>query len=296
MRRREKTITCSIFSKKSSRIVFRTSIFFAGVVWSFAICFTMLLILICLQRSPSPRPVISCIAPITFPKIRLPSFRPWDITPRRNSPCLRTSGSPTRPRSTKSISNMHATAARNASLIISSTVTMKKPIPHMKSRDVSGTDARDVSSAIPPTGSMVKPCRNFTVPLWKRSSIEYSKRQGYNVVEEWECDVRWELYQNEGLFRSFPHCRAVRAASCLVRRSNQCGQAVPLLSRRQENQVRRFYKPLPPRTVPRPYRPVTPRSLPKILMRMFSMMRNIAKYTNERNSDQTHEERLSCCL
>ena len=182
------------------------SIFFARV-WSFAICFTMLPILIRLQRSPSPRPVISCIAPITFPKIRLPSFRPWDITPRRNSPCLLTSGSHTRPRSTKSISNMHATAARNASLIIPSTVTTKKPILHMKSRDVSGTDARDVSSAMAPTGSMVKPCRNFTVPLWKRSSIEYLKRQGYNVVEVWECDVRWELNQNEEMKDYFNHFR-----------------------------------------------------------------------------------------
>ena len=67
----------------------------------------------CLERSPSPRPVISCTAPTTFSKIRLAQFRPWDIPLRRNSPCLRTNGYRIRPRSAKSTFNTHATDARN---------------------------------------------------------------------------------------------------------------------------------------------------------------------------------------
>ena len=85
--------------------------------------------------------------PITFPKIRLASFRPWDIPPRRNSLCLRTNGYRIRPRSAKFIFNTHATAARNASVIISSTVITKKRILRSKSTAVSGADARNVTPA-----------------------------------------------------------------------------------------------------------------------------------------------------
>ena len=35
--------------------------------------------------------------------------------------------------------------------------------------------------------------------------IEYLKRQGYNVVEVWGCDVNWELNQNKDVKRYFDH-------------------------------------------------------------------------------------------
>ena len=35
--------------------------------------------------------------------------------------------------------------------------------------------------------------------------IEYLRRQGYNVVEIWECDVNRELEQNEDMKHYFDH-------------------------------------------------------------------------------------------
>ena len=100
-------------------------------------------------RMPLPRPVILCSSPTTFSKIRLASFRPWDIPLRRNSPGLRTDGYCIRPRSAKSIFNTHATVARNASVIISWTVITRKRIRRSKSMAVSGMDARNVTLARP---------------------------------------------------------------------------------------------------------------------------------------------------
>ena len=66
--------TFSISKKRLSRTVVPTLIFPNGVVWSFTNCFTTSPTSICSGCSPSPRPAISCIAPITSPKIRSPSF------------------------------------------------------------------------------------------------------------------------------------------------------------------------------------------------------------------------------
>ena len=43
--------------------------------------------------------------------------------------------------------------------------------------------------------------------------------------------------RDEVLFRSSPYCRAVRATSRPVRRSNQCGQIAALLPGRRTNPV-----------------------------------------------------------
>ena len=70
-------------------------------------------------RTPHHRLVLSsCIAPTTFPKIRSASFHRWDVAPRTISRCLRTNGCRRRPITTKSISNTHATVARNANYLL----------------------------------------------------------------------------------------------------------------------------------------------------------------------------------
>ena len=81
------------------------------VAWNFAICFTTSPASIRLGRLPSPRPAISCIAPTTFPKIRLASFHQWDIG---TNLYLRTNGCGR----TKSISNTYITVVSNAKVAI----------------------------------------------------------------------------------------------------------------------------------------------------------------------------------
>ena len=125
-----------------------TSIFSGGVAWSFANCFTTSRTSIRSERSPSPQPVISCIAPITFPKIRSPSFHPWDIAQRTSNRCLPINGCRTRPKRTKFAFSTRVTAARNVSAPICSTSTIKKRTQRMKFTIVSGADARDVTPAI----------------------------------------------------------------------------------------------------------------------------------------------------
>ena len=102
-----------------------------------------------LQHSPSPRPAISCIARTTFQKIRSLLFHRWDIAPRTNNLCLHINGSRTRPKRTKHIFSTHATVARNVLVPICLTAITKKPIRRTKSMAVSGTDAQNVTLAIP---------------------------------------------------------------------------------------------------------------------------------------------------
>ena len=102
----------STSKKKSSPIVVPTSIFSNGVPWNFANCFITSLTSICLQHSLLCQHAISFIAPITFLKIRSPSFCLWDIAPRTNNRCLPINGSRTWPKRMKPIFNMRVTVAR----------------------------------------------------------------------------------------------------------------------------------------------------------------------------------------
>ena len=74
---------------------------------------------------------------------------PMGYTPKNNQSLFAHKWYRIRPRSPKSISNTHATAVRNALVIISSTVITKKRIRRSKSTAVSGTDAQNVTPAIP---------------------------------------------------------------------------------------------------------------------------------------------------
>ena len=46
--------------------------------------------------------------------------------------------------------------------------------------------------------------------------IEYLRRQGYNVVEIWECDVNRELEQNEDIKYYFDHYHIAESSECTL--------------------------------------------------------------------------------
>ena len=194
-------MTCSISMRKSSRTVVPTLIFCVVVLRSFANCFTMPPTSIRSQRSPSSQPAISCIVPTTFPKIRSVSSRPWDIPPRRNSPCLRTNGYRTEKR------EIHIQHARNGG---------------EKRVDDYFLDGyrEETHTAYEVQGCFWHGCPKCyardTINVYNRKTmqelhcstvekIKYLKRQGYNVMEVWECDVRRELKQNEEMKYYFDH-------------------------------------------------------------------------------------------
>ena len=103
------------------------------------------------------------------------------------------------------IFNTHATAARNASVIISSTVITKKRIPRSPrlflARMPEMLRPRYRESGQRQNHAGTSPC---TV-----AKSEYLRRQGYNVMEVWECEVNRELKQNEEMKHYFDHFQMV---------------------------------------------------------------------------------------
>ena len=99
----------------------------SNYIFNFQNCFMTSQTSIRSERSPSPRPVISFIAPTTFPKIRSPSFHLWDIAPRTTNRCLPINGCRTRPKRTKFVFNTRVTAARNVLALFARRVPSRNP-------------------------------------------------------------------------------------------------------------------------------------------------------------------------
>ena len=125
------------------------------------------------------------------PKDTIAIIPPLGYCPKKNNHCLSINGFRTRGRKKKSIYRMHVTIARNVLAPICSAATMKKPILRTKSTAVFGTD---VPMLHPRYGYCESGKRQYHAgtSLFHSGKIEYLKRQGYNVVEIWECDVNRE--------------------------------------------------------------------------------------------------------
>ena len=130
---------------------------------------------------------ISCIALTTFQKIRSLSFHRWDIAPKRNE--------------------AHIQHARNGG--------EKRVGPYLldgyhqethTTYEVHGCFWHGYPKCY--ARDTVKPVNGKTMQELHCSTvekIEYLRRQGYNVVEIWECDVNRELNNDEDMKYYFDH-------------------------------------------------------------------------------------------